>query len=86
MLSSDLVDVSRYVPLLNAHLQDFEDRQILTVASDTVDFMLSKKIAVEQKLLQMLLQKLGNHNIWLRAREIFKRKYNPLVYYLLHLY
>nr|XP_033492084.1 protein TOPAZ1 [Epinephelus lanceolatus] len=68
----DLVDVSRYVPLLNAHLQEFEDRQILNVASDTVDFMLSKKLAVEQKLLQMLLQKLGNHNIWLRAREIFK--------------
>ncbi|XP_031143062.2 uncharacterized protein topaz1 isoform X2 [Sander lucioperca] len=69
---NDLVDISRYGPLFNSHLQVCVDRQILPVASDTVDFMLSKNLAVDHALLQMLLQKLGKQNLWLRAREVFR--------------
>lgn len=81
-----MVDVSRYIPLFNAHLQVCVDRQTLPVASDTVDFMLSKNLAVDQSMLQTLLHKLGKQNLWLRAREVFKRKYHFLIYWLLHLY
>ncbi|XP_074469730.1 uncharacterized protein topaz1 isoform X3 [Sebastes fasciatus] len=69
---NDLVDVSRYGPLFNCHLQVCVERQIIPVASDTVDFMLSKKLSVDQALLQMLLHKLGKQNLWLRAREVFR--------------
>ncbi|XP_032391845.1 protein TOPAZ1 isoform X4 [Etheostoma spectabile] len=69
---NDSVDISRYGPLFNSHLQVCVDRQILPVASDTVDFMLSKNLAVDRALLQMLLQKLGKQNLWLRAREVFR--------------
>lgn len=60
--------------MFNAHLQVCVDRQTLPVASDLVDFMLSKQLAVEQALLQALLQKLGRQNLWLRAREVFRRE------------
>lgn len=79
LFSSDLVDISRYIPLFNSQLQVCMDRQILPVASDTVDFMLSRNLAVEQAMLQMLLHKLGKQNLWLRAREVFRRKYHFLV-------
>ncbi|XP_054620782.1 protein TOPAZ1 isoform X2 [Dunckerocampus dactyliophorus] len=68
----DQVDVLRYLPLFNSHLQVCVDRQVLPVASDTVDFMLSKKILVDHVVLQKLLHKLGKQNHWLRAREIFR--------------
>ncbi|CAI5690147.1 unnamed protein product [Oreochromis niloticus] len=71
--SSDSMDISRYSPLFNSHLQVCVDRQILPVASDTVDFMLSKNLAVDHTVLQILLQKLGKQNLWLRAREVFRR-------------
>lgn len=80
LFSSDSVNVSRYCLLFNTHLQVCVDRQTLPVASDTVDFMLSKKLAVDHSLLQILLHKLGKQNLWLRAREVFRRKYNLLVY------
>ncbi|XP_044192197.1 uncharacterized protein topaz1 isoform X1 [Thunnus albacares] len=69
---NDLVDISRYSPLFNSHLQVCMDRQILPVASDTVDFMLLKNLAVDQAVLQILLHKLGKQNLWLRAREVFR--------------
>ncbi|XP_059205635.1 uncharacterized protein topaz1 isoform X2 [Centropristis striata] len=69
---NDSVDISKYAPLFNSQLQVCLDKQILPVASDTVDFMLSRKLPVEQALLQMLLQKLGKQNLWLRAREVFR--------------
>ncbi|KAK5621371.1 hypothetical protein CRENBAI_008373 [Crenichthys baileyi] len=69
---SDLIDVSRYDPLFTSHLQVCVERQILPVASDTVDFMLCKKLAVDHSLLQTLLEKLGRQNQWLRAREVFR--------------
>lgn len=72
--SPDIIDISRYNPLFNSHLQACVDRQILTVASDTVDFMLSKTLAVDNTVLQILLHKLGKQNLWLRAREVFRRE------------
>ncbi|XP_050921516.1 protein TOPAZ1 [Lates calcarifer] len=69
---NDLVDISRYSPLFNSHLQVCVDRQVLPVASDTVDFMLSKNLAVDHTMLHILLHKLGKQNLWLRAREVFR--------------
>ncbi|XP_069032622.1 protein TOPAZ1 [Embiotoca jacksoni] len=68
---NDLIDIARYSPLFASHLQVCMDRQILVVASETVDFMLSKNLAVDHTVLQMLLLKLGKQNLWLRAREVF---------------
>ncbi|XP_054911788.1 uncharacterized protein topaz1 [Poeciliopsis prolifica] len=68
----DLIDISRYSPLFTSHLQVCVERQILPVASDLLDFMLSKQLAVDHSLLQTLLEKLGRQNLWLRAREVFK--------------
>ncbi|XP_058474532.1 uncharacterized protein topaz1 isoform X2 [Solea solea] len=70
--SSDLINVSRHSPVFNSHLQVCVDRQILPVASDTVDFMFSKNLAVDQSVLHILLHKLGKQNLWLRAREVFR--------------
>lgn len=71
----DLIDVSRYGPVFNSHLQVCVDRTILPVASDTVDFMFSKKLPVYHTLLMTLLHKLGKQNLWRRARELFRREY-----------
>ncbi|KAM7383930.1 hypothetical protein PAMA_011335 [Pampus argenteus] len=68
----NMIDISRYIPLFNSHLQVCVDRQILPVASDTVDFMLFKNLAVDHTMLQLLLHKLGKQNLWLRAREVFR--------------
>lgn len=76
LLPPDLIDISRYSPMFTSHLQVCVERQILPVASDLLDFMLSKQLAVDHSLLQMLLEKLGRQNLWLRAREVFKRKYH----------
>lgn len=70
----DCLDISRYSSLFNSHLQVCVDRQVLPVASDTVDLMFSKNLAVDHSVLQMLLHKLGKQNLWLRAREVFRRK------------
>lgn len=71
------MDVSNYCSVFNTHLQVCVDRQTLPVASDLVDFMLAKQLAVEPALLQTLLQKLGRQNLWLRAREVFRRESPP---------
>ncbi|XP_049606903.1 protein TOPAZ1 isoform X2 [Syngnathus scovelli] len=67
----DQVDISRYTPMFNAHLKVCVDRLMLSVAADSVDLMLSRKIPVEGAVLQALLHKLGKQNLWLRARKIF---------------
>uniref|UniRef100_A0A096M011 Protein TOPAZ1 n=1 Tax=Poecilia formosa TaxID=48698 RepID=A0A096M011_POEFO len=72
---SDLIDIDRYSPLFTSHLQVCVERQYLPVAKDLLDFMLSKQLAVDHSMLQMLLEKLGRQNLWLRAREVFKRYY-----------
>ncbi|XP_071060984.1 protein TOPAZ1 isoform X2 [Pseudochaenichthys georgianus] len=68
---NDTVGIPKYDPLFNSHLQVCVDRQILPVASDTVGFMLSKKLSVDPLLLQTLLNKLGKQNLWPRARRAF---------------
>ncbi|KAF3707671.1 Testis- and ovary-specific PAZ domain-containing protein 1 [Channa argus] len=70
--ANNMIDASRYCPLFNSHLQVCVERQVLPVAADTVDFMLSKKLPVDHKVLQTLLHKLGKQNLWLRAREVFR--------------
>lgn len=70
----DLADISIYGCLFNGHLKSCVDRQTVTVASDTLGFMLSKSLAVDPPLLHTLLHKLGKQNIWLRARALFKRE------------
>lgn len=74
LLPPEFVNVSNYCSAFNAHLLVCVDRQTLPVASDLVDFMLAKQLAVEPPLLQTLLQKLGRQNLWLRARELFRRE------------
>ncbi|XP_037330588.2 uncharacterized protein topaz1 [Pungitius pungitius] len=69
---NDLVDTSRYASLFNSQLRVCVDRQIYPVASDAVDFMLSKNLSVDPAVLQLLLNKLGKQNLWLRARELFR--------------
>ncbi|XP_041759356.1 uncharacterized protein topaz1 isoform X3 [Coregonus clupeaformis] len=70
---ADLADISIYGCLFNGHLKSCVERQTMTVASDTLDFMLSKSLAVDPPLLHTLLHKLGKQNIWLRARALFKQ-------------
>ncbi|KAL6100125.1 topaz1 [Pungitius sinensis] len=69
---NDFVDTSRYAALFNSQLRVCVDRQIYPVASDAVDFMLSKNLSVDPAVLQLLLNKLGKQNLWLRARELFR--------------
>lgn len=74
LLPPDLVNVSNYFSVFNAHLLLCVDRQALPAASDLADFMLAKQLPVEPSSLQQLLQKLAKQNQWLRARELFKRE------------
>ncbi|KAJ0054849.1 hypothetical protein NL108_006292 [Boleophthalmus pectinirostris] len=66
------IDISKYTTFFTAHLQVCLDRQIVVLASDLVNFMLSKNLPVDHTMLQMLLHRLGKQNFWLKAREIFK--------------
>ncbi|XP_024862701.2 protein TOPAZ1 isoform X2 [Kryptolebias marmoratus] len=77
---NDSIDISRYSPVFNSHLQVCVEKQILPVASDTVNFMLCKNLPVDHSVLQVLMHKLGKQNLWLRAREVFKRS-QSLGYY-----
>lgn len=58
------------------------EKQLLPVASDTVNFMLCKKLPVDHSVLQTLIHKLGKQNLWQRAREVFKRKCHRSFYLL----
>ncbi|XP_046875485.1 protein TOPAZ1 [Hypomesus transpacificus] len=69
---TDVGSMSQYESLFNSHLSVCVERQTLPVAADTLDFMLSKSLAVEPPLLHTLLHKLGKQNVWLRARSLFK--------------
>ncbi|KAJ7991683.1 hypothetical protein DPEC_G00286430 [Dallia pectoralis] len=70
---AELADASVHENLFNRHLKSCVDRQSVTVAADTLNFMLSKDIAVHLPLLHDLLHKLGKQNVWLRARALFKQ-------------
>lgn len=74
VLPPDLVNLSNYCSVFNGHLLLCVDRQALPVASDLVDLMLAKQLPIEPSSLHALLQKLGKQNLWLRAREVFRRE------------
>ncbi|CAL8294712.1 unnamed protein product [Merluccius merluccius] len=74
------IDISQYGAVFNAHLQTCVERWMLPVASDLVELMLCKQLAAEAGLLQTLFNKLGQQNLWLRARGIFKRALNAGYY------
>ncbi|KAM8883697.1 protein TOPAZ1 [Synchiropus picturatus] len=67
-----LVNISKYTPFFMTHLDLCMEKRLLIVASDTVDFMLSKGLVVEHASLQRLLCKLVEQSKWLRARQVFK--------------
>ncbi|XP_019735673.1 uncharacterized protein topaz1 isoform X1 [Hippocampus comes] len=69
---NDQVDISKYTPLFNTHLQVCVDRLVLPVASDLAYLMLSRKVPVDGAVLRALLHKLGKQNHWQRARELFR--------------
>lgn len=73
------MDISRYTPLLNSQLQVFLDKNVLPLATDTVNLMHCKKLAVDPMMLQMLLYKLGKQNLWLQARQVFRREYEAVL-------
>ncbi|KAK7898620.1 hypothetical protein WMY93_019473 [Mugilogobius chulae] len=79
----DHIDISKYTPFFTTHLQVCLDRQVLLLASDVVNFMLSKNLTVDPAMLQMLLHRLGKQNFWLKAREVFRnlmsKGYHPEV-------
>lgn len=74
------IDISRYSAFFSSHLQTCIDRQILPLASDMVDFMLSKRLSVDHAMLHLLLHRLGKQNHWLRAREVFRHSLNESYY------
>lgn len=74
LLPLDFVNISSYCSVFNTHLLVCVDRQALLVASDLADLMLAKRLPVEPTSLHALLQKLGKQNLWLRARDLFKRE------------
>lgn len=69
---SDGVQGSEYNPMFNAHLRKCVANQVLPVAADTLEFMLTQRIPLEMSELQQLIHKLGKQNSWSRARTLFK--------------
>ncbi|KAI5623130.1 testis- and ovary-specific PAZ domain-containing protein 1 [Silurus asotus] len=69
----DGVQASEYETVFNAHLRKCVTNQVLPVAADTFEFMLTHKIPPDTSELQQLVHKLGKQNSWIRARTLFKR-------------
>ncbi|XP_046721447.1 protein TOPAZ1 isoform X1 [Silurus meridionalis] len=69
----DGVQASEYETVFNAHLRKCVTNQVLPVAADTFEFMLTHKIQPDTSELQQLVHKLGKQNSWIRARTLFKR-------------
>ncbi|XP_018618267.2 protein TOPAZ1 isoform X1 [Scleropages formosus] len=71
-LLKDTLDVSQYSKIFNQHLKSCIEKQSLTMAFSTIDFMIMKDILVNRSLLQSLIHKLGRQNIWRKARFLYK--------------
>ncbi|NWR35530.1 TOPZ1 protein, partial [Tachuris rubrigastra] len=69
---SDIVDVSQYSCLFNKLINACFENKSLGVSSSAVDFMLSKKIAVDSVLLRRLITALGRSSLWSKARTYYK--------------
>ncbi|KAG7276092.1 hypothetical protein CRUP_035168 [Coryphaenoides rupestris] len=57
-LSAESVDVSQYGTVFNAHLHAYMEQDMLLLASDLVELMMSKRLVAEASLLKTLLKKL----------------------------
>ncbi|NXG01995.1 TOPZ1 protein, partial [Sakesphorus luctuosus] len=69
---SDTVDVSQYSCLFNKLINASFENKNLGVSSSAVDFMLSKKIAIDFPLLRRLITALGTSSLWSKARTYYK--------------
>ncbi|NXP17228.1 TOPZ1 protein, partial [Scytalopus superciliaris] len=69
---SDFVDVSQYSCLFNKLINASFENKNLGVSSSAVDFMLSKKIAIDFILLRRLITALGRSSLWSKARTYYK--------------
>ncbi|XP_071417357.1 protein TOPAZ1 [Pithys albifrons albifrons] len=69
---SDTVDVSQYSCLFNKLINASFENKNLGVSSSAVDFMLSKKIAIDFLLLRRLITALGTSSLWSKARTYYK--------------
>ncbi|XP_063264588.1 protein TOPAZ1 [Prinia subflava] len=69
---SDTVDASQYSCLFNKLINACFENKNLGVSSSAVDFMLSKKIAIDFVLLRGLITALGRSSLWSKARTYYK--------------
>ncbi|NXI82758.1 TOPZ1 protein, partial [Rhipidura dahli] len=69
---SDIVDASQYSCLFNKLINACFENKNLGVSSSAVDFMLSKKIAIDPSLLRRLITALGRSSLWSKARTYYK--------------
>ncbi|NXK59592.1 TOPZ1 protein, partial [Sylvietta virens] len=69
---SDTVDASQYSCLFNKLINACFENKNLGVSSSAVDFMLSKKIAIDSVLLRGLITALGRSSLWSKARTYYK--------------
>ncbi|NXA78958.1 TOPZ1 protein, partial [Thryothorus ludovicianus] len=69
---SDFIDASQYSCLFNKLINACFENKNLGVSSCAVDFMLSKKIAIDFVLLRRLIAALGRSSLWSKARTYYK--------------
>ncbi|NXR80847.1 TOPZ1 protein, partial [Pycnonotus jocosus] len=69
---SDTVDASQYSCLFNKLINACFENKNLGVSSSAIDFMLSKKIAIDFVLLRGLITALGRSSLWSKARTYYK--------------
>ncbi|XP_041322642.1 protein TOPAZ1 [Pyrgilauda ruficollis] len=69
---SDTIDASQYSCLFNKLINACFENKNLAVSSSAVDFMLSKKIAIDFVLLRGLITALGRSSLWSNARTYYK--------------
>uniref|UniRef100_A0A8C3Y199 Protein TOPAZ1 n=1 Tax=Catharus ustulatus TaxID=91951 RepID=A0A8C3Y199_CATUS len=69
---SDIVDASQYSRLFNKLINACFENKNLGVSSSAVDFMFSRKIAIDFVLLRGLITALGRSSLWSKARTYYK--------------
>ncbi|NXQ37618.1 TOPZ1 protein, partial [Catharus fuscescens] len=69
---SDIVDASQYSHLFNKLINACFENKNLGVSSSAVDFMFSRKIAIDFVLLRGLITALGRSSLWSKARTYYK--------------
>nr|XP_020655147.1 testis- and ovary-specific PAZ domain-containing protein 1 [Pogona vitticeps] len=70
--SCDSMDVSQYSFLFNKLLGACLDNEHIGISSTVMEFMFSKNIPVEFKLLRAMITSLGRSCMWLKARTHYK--------------